>query len=348
MDRAHDVEATEAPVPAPASASALATVGPAGLTRANLLALQRVAGNRGVGRVLARLTGETFTNAKIQAHYAAFTGTVTDAQKKALHKLDDSLTGVWTKLNWDDVAASTAARVLKPTIIDQKLLGVCGPAAALQEDAQNNAEDYVALVRECFASGTVHGSRKVNDTLLGLAPHNNMDPSDWMMLSAIQDKANYVRDFKGVPTTDSDPWYNKRGLDREGTKSGNQAWILRTVNHCVEVIEYTCSMWGEVAETTTVSDLMRKHGTDVVVLVENDGGYLDNDGTGAGDGHANHWVRLMGPVNFKDGKAEFTVFTWGKTLTLSWDLAKFKKWVYGYQVGSKKLGVLVSYDMTGD
>ena len=348
MEQAHDLEATEAPVSVPATAPEVAPPGPVAATAANVLALQRSIGNRGVRRVLARATGETFTNGKIQAQFDAFSGAVSEAQKKALHKLDDSLTGVWTKLNWEDVAASTAARVLKPTSIDQRLLGVCGPAAALEEDAQNNAEDYVALVRECFQSGTVRGSRKVNATLLGSSPHNNMDPSDWMMLSAIQDKANYVRDFKGVPTTDSAPWYNKRGLDPEGTKAGNQAWILRNVNHCVEVTEYTCKLWGEVDTTNTVSDLMRKQGSDVVVLVENDGGYLDNNGTGAGDGHANHWVRLISPVDFANGKAQFTVFTWGTTLTLSWDLAKFKKWVSGYQVGSKKYGVLATYDTTGD
>src|SRR3954452_7839985 len=215
MDRVHDYEGTDAPVPVPATAPGVAPPSQAALTAANVLALQRSVGNRGVGRLLARATGETFSNKKVQAHFDAFSGSMSAAQKKALHKLDDSVTGVWTKLNWEDVAASTAERVLKPTIIDQRLLGVCGPAAALQEDAQNNAEDYVALVRECFASGTVRGSRKVNDTLLGSSPHNNMDPSDWMMLSAIQDKANYVPDFRGVPTTDSAPWYNKRGLDPE-------------------------------------------------------------------------------------------------------------------------------------
>jgi hypothetical protein len=334
----------EAPMPAPRNAAGVASLSPVALTTANVLALQRRIGNRGVGRVLARATGETFTNKKIQAPFDAFSGSVSDAQKKALHKLDDSLTGVWTKLNWDDVAGSTAARVLTPTIIDQGLLNVCASAAALEEDAQNNAEDYVALVRECFASGTVRGSRKVNDTLLGSSPYGSMDPSDWMMLAAIQDKANYVRNFKGVPTTGSAPWYNRRGLDPEGTKTGNEAWILRTVDHCVEVVAYTCGLWGEVSETNTVSDLMRKYGSDVVVLVGNDAGYLQNNGTGSGDGQDNHSVRLMSPVNFTNGRAEFTVFTWGKTLTLSWELAKFKKWVYGYLVGSKKPGVLVSND----
>jgi hypothetical protein len=61
-------------------------------------------------------------------------------------------------------------------MIHQRLLGVCGPAAALEEDAQDNAEDYVALVGECFGSGTVRGSGKVNDTLLGASPYSHMDP----------------------------------------------------------------------------------------------------------------------------------------------------------------------------
>jgi hypothetical protein len=76
-----------------------------------VLALQRTIGNRGVGRVLARATGETFANRKIQAQFDAFSGAVSEGQKKALHKLDDSLIGLWKKLSREDVAASTAARV---------------------------------------------------------------------------------------------------------------------------------------------------------------------------------------------------------------------------------------------
>jgi hypothetical protein len=70
-----------------------------------------------VGRILARATGETFTNKKIQAEFDGFTGPVSEGQRKALHRLDELLTGVWTKLKWEDVAARRR-RVLKPAIIN--------------------------------------------------------------------------------------------------------------------------------------------------------------------------------------------------------------------------------------
>lgn len=333
------------------------------LSRDDLKALRAVSDNDRVNDAIDVLLDDTqrpavlgtqkFDNVRIQALYAAHPHEVGTRKLAALHQLDKPLAGKWSKLKWSDVAASAAARVLDPTLIDQQLLGVCGPAAALQADADANALDYADLVRDVYATGTVRGSA-VNTGLLDAAPYQNMDPADWMTLSAIQDVGNVIRDYPGHPT-DHDaqgnpigtPWDKHGAYDPEGGFYYNQRGIMETVDHCVEFAELTCSWWGVKTETDRVSGFLRDHPKDVVVAVSNDGGLLNPvgadgipQGTGAPSGGANHWVRLLGPVAYAGGNVSFTIFTWGKRVSFSWPEARFNKWVYGYLAGSRRFGIV--------
>ena len=83
-----------------------------------------------------------FDNIFIDAQYQTNRAKVSHLQIEALHKLDKPAKGPWTKLSWDDVARTAAQRVISPAKVDQDLLGVCGEAAALEADAQQNAPDY--------------------------------------------------------------------------------------------------------------------------------------------------------------------------------------------------------------
>ena len=99
----------------------------------------------------------------------------------------------------------------QPEKIDQALLGVCGEAAALEADAQQNAPDYADFVRHVFETGDVDGD-KVNKKLLEAAPAEVMAACDWMALSALQDASNLGPvDFAGRPT--------------ETDEKGNQALV---------------------------------------------------------------------------------------------------------------------------
>ncbi len=269
---------------------------------------------------------EPFDIAELQKIYDGHRATVSTRQLAALRTLDHPLAGMWAHLSWNGIAASAGARVVDPTQIDQRTLGVCGEAAALEADASANALRYADEVRHVFATGDVGGT-KVNKALLDNTPESGMDPCDWMMLSAAQDASNMVLDYGGRPRPS---W----GVS-EGTTSGGEQWLLSHFNGCVKTKEISCHFWGEEAATTSVNTLLSRHGENVVVIVSNDGGMLQNDGTGEADGSANHWVRLLAPVTLSD-LTTFTVFSWGKSMTLHWDIHKFTKWVYGYVVGARQ------------
>ena len=239
-----------------------------------------------------------------------------------------------------------------PTRIDQALLGVCGPAAALQANAESNALDYAQLIGNIYATGTVRGSA-VNSGLLASAPYQNMDPADWMALSAIQDTGNLVRDYPGHPTDHNPDGTPRRvpltqhgGYDPEGGFYYNQRSIMERVDRCVEFQQLECSWWGERAAATEASDFLRRFPRDVVVAVNNDSSMLlpvDARGTPQGTGAPNrsdHWVRLLEPVAYAGGNATFTIFSWGQRLTFTWTEARFHKWAHGFLVGSRRFGQL--------
>ena len=73
-------------------------------------------------------------NAKL-GPFAGLLPLVTKDKKLAIMTLDATPKGVWDNLDWDLVSVGAAARIFDPTLIDQKVLGVCGPAAALSAEA---------------------------------------------------------------------------------------------------------------------------------------------------------------------------------------------------------------------
>ena len=300
------------------------------------------------------LTGpQSFQNPRIQAIYADNPAQLGPRKLAALHELDRRFAqGKWSKLAWDDVGASAAERVVDPDKINQELLGVCGPAAALHADAEANALDYARLVASIYVTGAVRG-KAVNAELLGAAPFKLMDPADWMALSAIQDAGNVVRDYPGHPSDyDSEgqwriqPLTQKGAFDPEGGFMRNQQSIMERVDGCVEFEELPCSWWGVRTQTDKVSAWLQAHPKDVVVSVSNDSSMLNAGvlngplGTGAPAGHADHWVRLLRPVTFDGGQATFTIYTWSRRMTLTWPEERFNKWVYGYLVGACHHGTL--------
>jgi hypothetical protein len=300
-----------------------------------------------VRRPLVTAVEQRFANPRIQAMVSANRLGFGPRRLAALHVLDRPLGGRWTQLRWPDVAASAAARVEDPSRVDQSLLGVCGPAAALQANADANALDYAELIANIFATGTVRGAA-VNAGLLGAAPYQNMDPADWMALSAIQDTGNLIRDYPGHPTDHapdgtprSVPFHRRGGYDPEGGFGYNQRAIMARVDGCVDFRELDCAWWGERAAAREASELLRRFPRDVVVSVANDSSMLMGtpEGTGA-PGHRDHWVRLLEPVAYAGGNVTFSIFSWGRRMTFTWPEARFHRWAYGFLVGARRAGLV--------
>lgn len=288
-----------------------------------------------------------FENPAIQSLYDGNRLALGARRLAALHELDISLAGRWTQLQWRTVANSAAARVVDPTKIDQVALGVCAAAAALEADAEVNALEYARLVGHVFATGQV-GEDAVNAKLLNSSPYQGMDQCDWMLLSAIQDTNNAVRDYPGHPT-DHDPSgrpinvpvYRQGGYNPEGTGGGDEEKMLRNIDKCVQTRTIECHGPRVWAATPEVGGYLRTFPNDVVVLITNDGGLLDRAtatdpyGTGTAHGHHDHVVRLLGPVTIAGDAVSFSVFSWGRPISLAWTTSRFESWVYEYVIGSR-------------
>lgn len=264
----------------------------------------------------------------IHAIYEANKAAISDDQASALWVLDGPNGDTWPNLDWSTVAVSAAQRVVDPTQIQQEPLKLCGSAAALEAEAQMKPLDYAYLVRDLFGTGAVKG-KKVNDTLLNNSPPDGMDACDWMTLSAIEDSSGLLS-YTGR---------DESALDF-GTLPGQQATILGLADGCTDETYLSCAYFGKIAETEEANGYLRDHPDDVVVVVANDSRMLANGGTGAPGRFSNHWVRLLQPVEFEGDRVRLSIYTWGTRMDLDWEVSRFKEWVYGYEIGAKRDGIL--------
>jgi hypothetical protein len=267
-----------------------------------------------------------FRNAGIKAAYNANRAAGSLEQLRALWVLDGPQTGPWANLRWDTVAAAAAVRVYHPELIDQATLGLCGPAAALNADAQQHATKYARLVVEIFAEGKADGER-INKTLLGNRPVAGMDPCDWMVLSGMQDVLNSWYDYYGeyFPPPSEDK--------RAGLTDSREEKALRRFSGCVET-----DTWDDRNAAFKVEYLLKNHADESVVVMVVDSEVLQGR---KAQGHSDHFIRVLTPVyNNAAGMVYFDAFTWGQKQTYTFTQANFKDLWYGYVVGSTRKGLL--------
>lgn len=323
------------------AALAEAAVAPAGSRSARALALQRTAGNVAVGRlaragaptvraarpVLARDHGTgvvTFIDPELQRIYDANKpGTL--SQQVALSLLDKERSGPWKTLVWADVAHGMAERVYHPETMDQSDLGTCGPAAVLNADASKDPTDYVQLGIDLFETGKLKGE-KVNDKLLANSPPTGMDPSDWMLMSAIQDRMNAVVDYHGEAG-----W-------REGGNSRTMRQNLKKYAGVVDVVTNDCVAWGELKEAQKASDAIKDHPDDVIVMMHVSADVLQDPTSKKNP--RNHVIRLVSWIHMTEDEVQFNAFTWGKIHHYKFTVDQFKRLIYAFTIGARKEGIL--------
>jgi hypothetical protein len=276
----------------------------------------------------------TFKNADLKRIYDAHSSSSTAEQTAALQSLDDARSGPWENLEWADVAKSTAKRVYNPKAINQSVLGVCAAAAVLNSTAGKNPRDYVNLVIEIFEKGTANGEDiKKNKTLLENAPPSGMDPSDWMVLSAMQHITNAVFSYYGQPPS---PESQKKGeVEHGATALPEQTQeMLEKFGGCVKTDFYSCWIWGVHTESMKVNDLLRKYGDDVVVIMYVRVNILDDQY--AKDRGSTHAPRLLKPMSYTDAEVNFDIYSWGKNISYKMQTGNFERMVLGYVVGARK------------
>ena len=242
--------------------------------------------------------------------------------------------GVWKHIAWRDIAADAALRVFDPTLFDQGPLGVCATAATLNLEAKHDPRGYGSLVWECFTNGTLKDS-DFNSDLLKTTPQPGMAVVDWMLMSAMQSRANSWYTYSGRPDGHS------------GTTAKQERWELREYAGAVETEKYDTSDDADVIpQTKKVNDLLTRYPDEVEVIVRLSSKVLQ-DPTSVEHG-VDHAVALTRPVTITEdpsgdptkGHVSADVFTWGKVRTWSGTVRQWQRMVWAYDVAATRKGIL--------
>jgi hypothetical protein len=252
----------------------------------------------------------------------------TPTQTKALQALDVNAVGVWTNLGWPTLSVGAAQRIFNPEMINQSVLGLCGPAAALNGEALLAPESYAQLVVSLFQSGKI-GKNSVNDTLKGATPPAGMDQSDWMLMSALQDVNNTVYQYYGK----NDKAQEKK---RAGQPTGQVEDDLKATG-CVATTTYSCFNWGEIDAAEKANNLLQAHPADVEVIIFLSSGLLT--GTKDATSDPNHFIRLLKAMSINEVEVKFDAFTWGSNRSFQFLVPEFKKLVSAFIVGTRSKDV---------
>jgi hypothetical protein len=344
-----------------------------------ILRLQRVAGNRTVTQLIARsasaqgrrtlardFVGDArakmeqdakagnFRDPAILAVYHRY-GPGTEAQRLGLGILDTDPasppSGVWKHIAWSNIAADAALRVFDPTLFDQGPLNVCATAATLNLEARNDPRGYAALVWECYKHGTLKDT-DFNSELLDTTPQPGMAVVDWMLLSAMQSRANSSHTFNGRPD------------GHAGTTSKQERWELREYAGAVETDMINTSDDEDVIPATKkVNNLLSSHPNEVEVIIRLSSAVLQNPSSV--EHPVDHAVALMKPVTINEdftpshhapplglfgtsppprhatgGTVSADVFTWGKVMTWTGTVRQWQRMVWAYDIAATRKGIL--------
>jgi hypothetical protein len=232
------------------------------------------------------------------------------------------------------IAIEAAERVFDATAFDQASLNVCGTAATLNVAVRIDPVRYALLVRECYTRGTLNDS-EFNSKLLDTSPQPGMANVDWMLMSAMQSRANDWYTFNGRPD------------GHAGTTFRQDRWELTTYAGAVETDTIDAEDDADVIPATKkVNGLLSSHPTEVEVLVSVNGDVVTNPASVA-HGH-NHVVALTKPATIAEdpvgdatrGTVSAVLFTWGKILTWTGSVAQWQQMVHAFIVGSRRKGLL--------
>lgn len=349
-------------------------------TESEILRLQRLAGNRTVTQLVARsastqgrrtlardylaeMRAKTmgdanagkFRDPAIQAVYDRYKPG-TEVQRLGLWFLDSDPAaapdGVWRHIRWRDLAADAALRVFDPTRFDQGPLNVCATAATLNLEARRDPRGYASLVWECFTRGKLKDT-DFNSKLLDTTPQPGMAVVDWMLMSAMQSRANDWYTFDGRPD------------GHAGTTSKQARWELSEYAGAVDTDTINTSDDEDVIPATNkVNDLLSRHPNEVEVIISLSSDVLQNPSSV--EHSRNHAVALMKPVTITlekfipshhapplglfgtsparphpvKGTVSAEVFTWGKVMTWTGTVRQWQRMVWAFQLAATRKGIL--------
>jgi hypothetical protein len=297
-----------------------------------VLTLQRSAGNAAVTRMLRpRRALSRFSDPAIEAVAQAHPeGVRTSDGGTGLDLLDrahGTIGSAWSHLDWETVAAEAAARIYQPSLINQGPTGLCGLAAILNFMADAEPGTFAHMVETIFEDGGISSSHRCNRTLRDNTPMPGMAQVDWMMLSAMQDLSNDVLEYHGRPDP-STFW----SLRREGTTVADDPWVMHAFTRITDTDNVTCEYWGVREATDRASELLRRYGDRICMIVSVNSATLQGENNHSG--HTDHAIRLLEPVRWEGGRVRFKVFSWGRV----WDMT-FAERNFEFMVGAYDWGI---------
>ncbi len=247
------------------------------------------------------------------------------------------------KLDWQQTIGRLRSLVMRPELLDQRALNVCGPAVFFRIWFARDPVGAATFGYRLLKSGTADiGSTTVTPgqglmsqdyavlraTTDGAAPGSMPESADWMLVSALRDSENFIVDYLGQPNTPAD---RLRGVTLPSTVAG---WLQST------------NMYSSVANSTTVFGdtweslqalMWPGTMTDVALMMNSGFSHLFPAPSGGPEpadflSTPNHYVQLLGPVavGASPGWMKLSVWSWGRNEIDKWTSeAKFLSNYFG-------------------
>lgn len=210
-------------------------------------------------------------------------------------------TGVFTKINFRDLANGLRQKLAQPSSIDQGGSSLCGPAALVYGVLTRDPVEYVTFVVDLYLTGTgsigqlrVRAGRDVRnyDPRLG-----QLDAADWIALASIRDSENWFFDYQSADDefagitmpSHMESWFRKIGFR--------------------SVINSTSVTHDQDEKNLREADRLYADGYWVCLLINAqvlNTAYQNNIAL-----VPNHWVVLRSRIQF-GASIRFEVFTWGE------------------------------------
>jgi hypothetical protein len=249
------------------------------------------------------------------------------AQQNAMKLIDEfskrNIPGAFIHLHRETIAKELAARVMKPSLINQGEAGLCPSAAVVYNVACGNVVEYVKAVTQLYDTGRAtigkwqldpDADLKIYKPSVGAVPE-----ADWIIMSSIRDSENWFVDYQSV-SDNGGAWGDEVGK-----------W-LRKAGYTDVKEEWNYAM-NKTAENLQEADSLYSKNYQICLLIDAD--LLA--GKTAALSRPNHWVVLASNIstNFALPTTNVTmkVFTWGTLRALPdrpMQLGDFVDYYYGY------------------
>ena len=212
--------------------------------------------------------------------------------------------GHWLTLDRNEVGVGLLMRLAYPSLLRQGQANLCGPAAFLFAELQDNPGVYAKFAIDMYDKGTARLGRlsvTPGASVRQYSPPSwKIDPVDWLTMASLRDSENWFFSYDSADDTFSgatDPielqrWFRNAGYS-DVIEDANFVFHRRS------------------AEKVDEASRLFSAGYRVLLLI--DAQMIETpDKSGSAFLTDRHWVVLRSKIDRSGGNVKMTVFTWGE------------------------------------